>query len=48
MTLKPNLVSNWVIFLGGFSVTVSSNGKFRCFLIRILIQKDNTDNQVFF
>ena len=26
---------------------LSSNGKFRSFLVRILIQKDNTDNKVF-
>ena len=48
MTLKPSLVFNWVMFLGGFSVyslTVSSNGKFHSFLFRILIQKDNTDNK---
>ena len=26
---------------------VSLNSKFRCFLVRILIRKDNTDNKVF-
>ena len=26
---------------------VSSNGKFPSFLVRILVQKDNTDNKVF-
>ena len=26
---------------------VSSNGQFRCFLVRILIRKDNTENKVF-
>ena len=31
VTLKPSLVFNWVMFLGGFSVllTVISNGKFK-------------------
>ena len=50
MSLNPNLVLNWMMLFGGFSVqykTVSSNCKFRCFLIRILIRKDNTDNKVF-
>ena len=52
-TLKPSLVFNWVMFLGGFSVlltviqTVNLNSKFRSFLVRILIRKDNTDNKVF-
>ena len=35
---------------GGFSVqykTVNSNGKFRSFLVRILIRKDNTDSKGF-
>ncbi len=27
--------------------TVNSNSKFRSFLVRILIRKDNTDNKVF-
>ena len=46
MTLKPNLVFNSVMFLGGFGVqyqTVSSVAKFRSFLVWILIRKDNTD-----
>ena len=53
VTLKPSLVSNWVKFLGDFSVlltviqTVSLNSKFHSFLVQILIQKDNTDNKVF-
>ena len=41
------------MFLGDFSVplnskfkTVSLNSKFRSFKVRILIQKDNTDNKV--
>ena len=42
MTLKPNLVFNSVCCLG-----VILNGKFRSFLVRILIEKDNTDNKVF-
>ena len=40
VTLLPNLVFNWVMFL-------ISNGKFRSFLVRTLIQKDKTDNKVF-
>ena len=47
MTLKLSLVFN-VMFLGSFSAlfqTVSSNGKFLNFLVRILIRKDNTDNK---
>ena len=38
------------MFLGGFRVQfqmVSLNCKFRCFLVRILIRKDNTDNEFF-
>ena len=41
------------MFLVGFSVpltviqTVNLNSKFRCFLVRILIRNDNTDNKVF-
>ena len=27
--------------------TISSNGKFHSFLVRILVRKDNTDNKVF-
>ena len=46
MTLKPSLVFNWGMFLGGFKC-VSSNGKFCSFLVRILLGKDNTDNKVF-
>ena len=53
VTLKPNLVFNWVMFLGSFSApltviqTVSLNSKFRSFLVRTLIRKDNTDNKNF-
>ena len=49
VTLKPSLIFNRVMFLGEFSVplTVISNSKFRRFLVRILIQKDNTDNKIF-
>ena len=42
------------MFLRGFSVqyqtviqTMSLNSKFRCFLVRILVRKDNTDDKVF-
>ena len=51
--LKPSLVFNWVISLGGFSVpltliqTVNLNSKFHSFLLRILIRKDNRDNKIF-
>ena len=40
------------MFLGGFGVsltviqTVNLNSKFRSFLVRILVRKDNTDNKV--
>ena len=52
VTLKPCLVFNWVMLLGGFSVpltviqTVNLNSKFCSFQVRILIRKDNTDNKV--
>ena len=48
VTLKPSLVFNWVMFLGGFSVpftaiqTVSLNSKFRSLIVRILVRKDKT------
>ncbi len=42
VTLKPSLVFNWVIVFRGL-LSVNSNGKFRSFLVWILIQKDNTD-----
>ena len=41
------------MFLGSFSVlltviqTVNLNSKFHSFLVRILIQKNNSDNKVF-
>ena len=47
MTLKPNLKFNWVMFAGWGLLWVSSNSKFRSFLVRILIRKDNTDYNVF-
>ena len=53
MTLKPSLVSNWVMFLGSFTVPLngklklSLNSKLRISLVRILVRKDNTDNKVF-
>ena len=51
--VKPSLVFNWVMFLGGFSVlltviqTVNLNNKSPSFLVWILVRKDNTDNKVF-
>ena len=47
MTLKPNLEFNWVMFLIFNFQAVISNNKFRSFLVRILIRKDNADNKVF-
>ena len=44
MTLKPNLVFNWVCSKGLLCIIL--NGKFCSLLVRILIQKDNTDNKV--
>ena len=41
------------MFLGGFSIsltviqTINLNSKFRSFLVRVLIRKDNTDNKDF-
>ena len=49
MTLELNLVFNWVIFLRDFNVQFQTssnsmfNGKFCSFLVRVRIQKDNTD-----
>ena len=53
VTLKPSLVFNWVMFLGGFSVPltviqiVNLNSKFCSILVRILVRKDKRDNKVF-
>ena len=53
MTQEPSLVFDWVMFLGDFSVPltviqiVNLDSKFRSFLVRILVRKDNTDNKVF-
>ena len=45
MKLKLNLVFNWICFRELSCVIL--NGKFRRFLVPILIQKDSTDNKVF-